>query len=78
MLIIRALINADALDTKCKHFGRFLDVRALAPHSPFADIIGIFFEAHVLEKYVKFIIKTLRVLNGRFAFDAKRKRLKVK
>ena len=62
---------------KSSDFNGFSEIRSLAPRSPFADIICIFFEAHVPEKYVKFIIKTLRVLNGRFAFDAKRKRSKV-
>ncbi len=33
-----------------------LDVRSLAPRSPRADIRGIFFKAHVLEKYKKIIV----------------------
>jgi hypothetical protein len=36
--------------------------------SKVANIMGIFFKAHVLEKYVCFIIKTLRVLNWRLFY----------
>ena len=51
---------ANALDKNGKHFYRSLDVRSFAQStcaslrslSVLSDIIGIFFKAHVLEKYV--------------------------